>query len=256
MNAINSGTKNRFALAGLTLLALGSLALPQSAAAQQTPPAPDAESADKRLITLDLEDGDLYAAFKALFQQAKVNYTLDPSLKGTTVTAHIKLPFRQAVATLVKTSGLPIALTFENNVYSIAPQKPSAASPDPAPEPAATIAEDAAPASKGLLGRLRIRHLNSIDIAVMLGAKIYPYTTSLAYHGNNPFAPVAVGSGAAVGAPGVANGAPNSANGANGNTTGSGTGKSGSFLLSEISPDDLLATDMDAYTLIALYRGP
>src|SRR5207253_2609104 len=62
----------------LSLTALGFAALPVSAHAQgDTPPGGAGETNDQsKIISLDLESTDLYAALTLLFKQAKANYTL------------------------------------------------------------------------------------------------------------------------------------------------------------------------------------
>ncbi len=241
------------ALAVLSLAALGLCAAP-AVSAQKTPDNSDAIPAEKRIVTLDVEDGDLYAAFSALFKQAKINYTLDPSLKGNLITAHIKLPLRQAIDTLIKISGLPVALQVENSVYSVVPKAADKA-PQPAPD-AAPNEEDAgddSPNAARRLARVKIRHLNALDFAAMLGVTPYLYTNSLVHHGQNPFAPVPSSGGAAPGAAGggtTGNGAAGS--GANANSKG---GNANVLLPDGANIDAIWITDMDAAAFYALFHG-
>ena len=252
--------RNAFKVGALTFsvlasAAFGLLTAPSPVLAQQKPDNPAVVPAEQRMIALDLEDADLYAAFNSLFKQAKINYALDNSLKGTTITTHIKLPMRQAVETLIKISGLPIMLSVENSVYTIVPKPAEKA---PAPDGPATdpISEEDAGAGGAArrMARIPIRHINSIDFARMMGLNVYLYTSSLVYHGHNPFYPDPIGSasgpvpgGAGAGANGGANG-----NGANGAGTAAGAGLP---LPDKLTPDDIFVSDMDATGFFALFRG-
>jgi hypothetical protein len=97
----NSG----LALAGLSLTALGLVAMPLCAHAQdaQTGTDTSAEAAGPK-IKLDLENADLYTALKLLFAQTKTQYTLAPELRNIFVTVHINQPFRNALETLLRAS--------------------------------------------------------------------------------------------------------------------------------------------------------
>ena len=249
-NAVKIGAVS---LTILSSAAFGLLAAPQAAFAQQKPDNPDAAPAEKRMISLDLEDADLYAAFNALFKQAKVNYALDNSLKGTTITTHIKLPMRQAVDTLIKVSGLPIMLFVENNVYTIVP-KPAEKAPAPDGPTTDPIIEDetGTPGTERHIARIPIRHINSIDFAAMMGLNVYLYTSSLVYHGHNPFYPDPIG-----GSPGPVPGGAGASGGANGSgTAGTRTpGAAGLPLPDKLTPDDIFVSDMDATGFFALFRG-
>ena len=244
-----SSIRNRAGAAGMAVLTLGLLGLPRGVRAQGSPASGSAE-VEKQMVALDFEDSDTYAAFTLLFRQVKVNYTLDKSLKGSTLTAHIKLPFRQAVDTLIRASGLPVTLLIENSVYSIVPQKPE--DPPTAPEPTGELEEEPAPTKAQVLARIPIRNLNSIDFAAMFGGRIALYPASLAWHGVNPFAPGMFGNnnnGNSGGSTGAAYGS---------GTTLSGTrsGLAGIFLPPGITPEHLLAWDADTTALFALIGGP
>ena len=243
------------ALSVLSLSAFGLCAAPGIVFAQQKPDNPDSVSAEKRMISLDLEDADLYAAFNSLFKQAKVNYTLDTSLKGTTITTHIKLPMRQAADTLIKISGLPIMLSVENNVYAIVP-KPAEKAPLPVAESAAedALVGDETPGTARQMARVPIRHINSIDFAAMMGLPVYLYTSSLIYHGHNPFYPDPIG-GSPGPVPGAAGtGASGGANGSSANGTGTPAG-AGLPLPGKLTPADIFISDMDSTGFFALFRG-
>lgn len=239
----------------ISLAAFGLLSAPSVVIAQQKPENSETVAAENRLISLDLEEGDLYAAFNSLFKQAKVNYTLNGSLKGTTITTHIKLPMRQAVNALIKISGLPIMLSVENSVYAIVP-KPV----EKAPEPDGPVVdpiigdETGTPGTARRMARIPIRHINSIDFAAMMGLPVYLYTSSLIYHGHNPFYTDPIGSspGAVPNVAGGANGNGSNGSGANGPRTPGGAGLP---LPEKLTPADIFVSDMDATGFYALFRG-
>jgi hypothetical protein len=169
------------ALCGLSALTL--VALPGMARAQADANPAGQESARSAMISLELESTDLYYAFKLLFNQAKVDYTIDSSLKGTPVTVRIRQPLRNAIDTLIRTSGLPISLVIENNVYSIVPKVESL------PEtPFVTEETTPAPETPTRITRLYPATLNGVDLAWMLGGRFLPWTGSFGQMGMNPFA--------------------------------------------------------------------
>jgi hypothetical protein len=171
-------------LATLSLVALGLFAMPASVSAQDAPGEGDAASVNSRVISLNLESTDLYYAFKLLFQQAKVDYTIDPSIKGTPVTVSIKQPFRQAIDLLIKTSNLPITLQIEGNVYSIVPKQQDAPI-EPTTETPDTETEQP---RNDRITRLYVSTLNGIDIVSALGGRFLPWTGSFSGSmGFNPF---------------------------------------------------------------------
>ena len=236
--------------AALSVSALGLLAAPQGVFAQGKPDNPDAVPVEKRVVALDLEDGDLYAAFQSVFKQAKVNYTLDPSLKGRRVTVHIKLPMRQAINTLLKMSDFPYVMTFENDIYSVYHLNDDSGLGETKPTDSAK-AEDA-PETTRRMARIPIRHTNSLDFAAMFGVRVYLYTSSLIYHGENPYYPSPFG-GSPAAAPGAAGGG--AAGGANDANGGGKAGNVGLPLPDKLTPDDIFITDADATAFFALYRG-
>ena len=73
-------------------------------------------------MNLDVEGGDLYEALKLIFVKAKLNYTLDPSLRSLPITAHFtNAPLRVALELLLKSvdSAVPLTYRVENGVYKI-----------------------------------------------------------------------------------------------------------------------------------------
>jgi type II secretory pathway component GspD/PulD (secretin) len=79
-------------------------------------------SLEESRVNLDCQNADLYSALKAVFQQVKAQYTLDPSLRNVYITANIHQPFRNTLETLLRCSGQPLTYKLENDVYSIVPR--------------------------------------------------------------------------------------------------------------------------------------
>ena len=114
----------KLGLAALSLTAMGLLAVPGAARAQDTPPASDANDPTMKKVTLDLESTNLYSALKLLFGHINANYYLDPSLKNAEVSVHLHdIPFKTVLDTLVKSTGLPLTWKFEDNIYRIVPKE-------------------------------------------------------------------------------------------------------------------------------------
>ena len=97
-----------------------SLGLSVPARAQDREAVPPQFSMDQRVV-LDFKEVDLYDALKTLFKQVKIDFTLDNSLKGTLITAKINQPFKVALESLIKASGLPITYSYEDSVMRIIP---------------------------------------------------------------------------------------------------------------------------------------
>src|SRR5438270_13524878 len=108
----------KWSLAALSLTALGLIAVPQGAYAQDDKGQnTDTTATDlqNKPIDLDVESANLYYALNLLFQHIKANFQLDPSLKQLEVTAHFhQVPFRVALETLLKSSGQPLTYRCEN----------------------------------------------------------------------------------------------------------------------------------------------
>ncbi len=118
---------SRFGLAALSLTALGCLALPLGAGAQDNGTPTDQTQAGSSLpntpVTLNVESADLYYTLKLLFSQIHADFTLDTSLRGTPVTVKLtKVPFPIALNAVLKASGQPLTYSFENGIFSVIPQ--------------------------------------------------------------------------------------------------------------------------------------
>ena len=221
-----------FGMAALSLAAAGFVTSPVRAFSQAPAGGAGETNDQSKLISLDLESTDLYAALTLLFKQAKANYTLDPNLRGTLVTVHVKLPFKQALETVLKTSGLPYTYQFENNVYSVVPIKETpaeAALPTDTTVTDPAVAQDTDDTPIKLLLGTNIINLNGLDIAEALGGKSQLFTSG--YSGNygyNPFAGSQSGGGGAGGGQGGFGGG-NTGGFGGGSTGGFGGGSSGGF---------------------------
>jgi hypothetical protein len=87
---------------------------------QQTSPA-------MRQISVELQDADIRVALQQIFNAAKVNYTIDPSIKGTVTATFSTTPLHTVLEMLTKYAPAPLTYRFENGVYSILPKEPQEA---------------------------------------------------------------------------------------------------------------------------------
>ncbi len=137
---------------------------------------------ESKMISLDLEGVDLYVALSMLFKQAKVQYSLDNSLRGTLVTIHLKQPFRRGLEAVLKASGLPITYQYNDGVYSVIPirDEPVTVEPEVTPEPKKPDVK---------ITRIRINNVSPIDIVSFLGGRVLNFTNGFLppHVGFNPF---------------------------------------------------------------------
>lgn len=137
---------------------------------------------ESKIVSLDLEGVDLYQALTLLFKQAKVQYSLDNSLRGTLVTMHVKQPFKRALEATLKASSLPITYQYQDGVYSVVPIVEAPETP---------VADEPAPDAKKSVRftRIRISNLNGIDIVSFLGGRVLHFTDGFRsqFVGFNPF---------------------------------------------------------------------
>ena len=166
---------SKWTLAALSLTALGFMALPVGAYAQDTGTNADTLKNDQldRPINLDVKSANLYYALTMLFDQLKVdNYTIPEQLKQMEVSAHFtKLPLRTALETLLKNRNYTYNVV--GGVYNIVPKIDQ---PDPGPiEPRNNDAGLAQPKTKKIY-RLSSSQMisNSVDIVTRLGGRILP----------------------------------------------------------------------------------
>ena len=177
----------KWGLAMLSLTAMGMLALPVVAHAQDdTNPTNGANSEImNKVVKLDLESADLYYALKLLFSQVKADFTLDNSLKGTLITVKINQPFRIALESVLKASGLPITYANENGVYRVVPIASDTTEIGTTPEdPNGTPP----PFTRNIPRRIRLNNLNGMDIIGLFGGRAIIWTSGLSNVGTNPFA--------------------------------------------------------------------
>ncbi len=207
---------NQYSLGLATLFIAGMLAAPLPSLAQDAPGGADQTTLNEgKIVTLDLEGVDLYQALTLLFKQAKVQYSLDNSLRGTLVTMHVKQPFKRALEATLKASSLPITYQFRDDVYSVIPIVERLETPVPD--------EPTAYAKKSVrFTRIYVNNLNGIDIVSFLGGRVLNFTSGFErqFIGFNPF------SGGASGGGGGQGGGAGAAGGFGG---GGGAGGLGSF---------------------------
>jgi hypothetical protein len=162
-------------LAALSLTALGFIALPLGAIAQDTGTGnADTTSNDQlnKPINLDVRSANLYYGLTLMFDQLKVgNYTLPDALKQIEVSAKFtNLPLRTALETLLKNSGFTYKV--DGGVYSVVPKIDT-----PQQEPLPTEPANNEPTIRGKkIYRLTSNQIiyNSVDIITRLGGRVLP----------------------------------------------------------------------------------
>jgi hypothetical protein len=165
-------------LAAVSLTALGFLALPVGARAQDQDTgtdvnAPAGVTLPKTPVTLNVESADLYYTLKLLFQQIKADFTLDTSLRGTPVTVKLtKVPFDIALSSVLKASGQPLTYSYENGIFSIIPQaqETGLTTVTPSNETPTT------PETKPVIDKIFLSVVSFADVARALG---FPIITTL-----------------------------------------------------------------------------
>ena len=92
---------------------------PKSAGAQTK--SSGAELSDKYKdvkINLSADQGNLLDTLRTLMKGAKADYVIDDELKAGTATLHFKdLPFKDALAAIVKVSSIPITFEIKDDVF-------------------------------------------------------------------------------------------------------------------------------------------
>ena len=69
-------------------------------------------------ISLTAEQGSLVETLRTLMKSAKLDFVIDNELKAGTATVHLKdIPFKDALATVVKVSTVPITYEVKDGVY-------------------------------------------------------------------------------------------------------------------------------------------
>ena len=107
------------------LLALPGLASAQAGGGR----APQGDPLSGRIVNLNVDDVDLYTALKSMFNQLKINYTLDPALKQVRIAANFhNLPGPVALKSLLNASGQHFTYRLEDGVYNIMSPQPQVAS--------------------------------------------------------------------------------------------------------------------------------
>lgn len=99
----------------LTLALAASISVPLQAHAQSASNLPP----NNPQISLRLQEADLQNVFQQIFKEAKVNYTIDPKIKGVVSAVLEGVPLQRALDLIVKRASPPLTYRFENGVYSV-----------------------------------------------------------------------------------------------------------------------------------------
>lgn len=174
--------KTTLLLSGVAILGLAVGATP-AFAQDNSPKNNDEVILSSKEVALDLDGVDLYVALTMLFKQAKVQYSLDNSLRGTLVSVHIKQPFKNALESVLRASGMPITYQYTDGVYSVIPI---------VEEPVQTVSETAPETRKPekRISKIYVHNISPIDIVAFLGGNVLHFTSGFSqqYIGFNPFA--------------------------------------------------------------------
>ena len=112
-------------LATLSFATATLLAVPGLASAQFKGSGTNTDPLSSKIVSLDIDDVDLYSALRVLFGKLKVNYTLDPALKQVRVAASLqKVSGQVALTSLLNASGKHFTYSIEAGVYNVTASQP------------------------------------------------------------------------------------------------------------------------------------
>jgi hypothetical protein len=146
----------------------------------------DAEARLKDLkITLNADQENLIDALRTLMRDAKLDFVIDADLKAGTATVHFKdVPFKDALATIVKVSTMPITYDVKDGIYHFRHRDDPPPTPAPAEDPKAVRPRMQA-------GRVPVSRLSSADAMRKLAGAydtlppiIYQHSTTPISHGS------------------------------------------------------------------------
>jgi hypothetical protein len=161
-------------------LVLSSGALAQSAPDGGAKSGADADSMKDVKITLNLDQENLVEGLRALMKSAKADFAIDDDLKTGAVTVHLKdLPFRDALATVIKVSTLPIKYEIKDGIYHFMRR----IDPPVVEKPAEPVVPEH---PRTQMGKLPVDQLSSAEALRKLAL---PYNTpppTLYYHSTRP----------------------------------------------------------------------
>ena len=178
------------AIGGITLAALGLLL--GGAAFAQAPANSEAgktggsqsqsgTSLNDVKITLDTEQEDLLDALRSLMKSAKADFVIDDALKEGTVTVHLKdVPFKDALATVIKVSTLPIMYDVKDGIYHFKLR------PDTPPEETPPVDPSAPAPPKVYEAKIKLHNIEAGTAARTLNGDYDPPPQPLYFHTYNP----------------------------------------------------------------------
>jgi type II secretory pathway component GspD/PulD (secretin) len=150
-------------LSGIFLLAC-SASVVTAQIAQKGQPAATQASAQNQQVDLKLDNVDIKAALKSLFQQTGLNYTIENDVKGTVTANFTGVPFRNALDMLIRSANDRLTYRVEAGVYRIQ-LRPEGPAPDP-------IHEDIRPE------KITLYFASGADIVQVITAKPTPLLPS------------------------------------------------------------------------------
>lgn len=123
-------------------------------------------------ISLDLRDAPLRQALEQVFQAAKVDFSIDPSVSGFVTLKLTDQPFESALRLVMRGATTPLSYTREGNVYIVKPRVSFEMSPPYTPLPAELTV---APAPRSLqIEQIALIYLDPYDLQQILPIQFVP----------------------------------------------------------------------------------
>jgi type II secretory pathway component GspD/PulD (secretin) len=142
---------------------------PQAAAPTTTAPKPPVAAAALPPVSLDLRDVPVRTALQELFQNAHVQYTIDPRVSGYVTLKIADQPFDNALRLLMRVSGVPLRYTVqEGGVYVVEPRPlPAPQTYGPPPVSQGTLAAEGP--RQRQFATITLTYIDPFDLAQILG---------------------------------------------------------------------------------------
>jgi len=216
----------RFAMGSVTaaMLALSGLMIPNAAMAIQ-------ENTPPPTMTLEFRDAPLRAALEQLFANAKVDYSIDPSVQGYVNLKVTDIPFDNALKLMLRSSTVPLTYSIDNGVYIVKPRVRAEIDPEPLP---VLPAQADVPQSHFHYDTIDLTYADPLDFSSLLKLKLLPVGTRAGYGSPGSIGIIgatagdlgagsSTGNGTSGGPPSAGNG--NSGAGRSGGNRGPGAGR-------------------------------
>ncbi len=132
-------------------------------------------------VTINFKDVPIRSAIDMLFQNTKLNYTVESGIQGVVNAKLEDIPFTDALSVVLKTSGLTVRQ--EDGVYVIGEQKEVAPVMTPTPTPLLTEAVKVE--RKKVTEKISIGYADAYDISAILGGQEPPESRAYQFGGGS-----------------------------------------------------------------------